>query len=163
MHTRTMEHAEILVALERLGAPEPESWAASEIDEGIPQLARFAFLKGAWQGVVDPEDTAWIDRLLSRTPTAADAPFAGTADALRRLLDGGVDRRYLHEVVRGMQAELVFHLCYLLDDPGIADGNDVVAWALYELDDDDRPGREISGLHESVVETDPADRERRPD
>jgi hypothetical protein len=27
------------------GAIDPESWASSEIEEGIPQLARFNFLK----------------------------------------------------------------------------------------------------------------------
>lgn len=158
-----MDRAEILSALERLGAPEPEAWVASEVSEGIPQVARFAFLKGAWQGVLDANDSSWMDRLVTQIPTGSDQPFAGTAHALRRLLQSGVDRRALHDVVRGMQAELVFNLCYLLDDPGVVEGNDVVTWRLYELDEQDQPGREITGLHESVLETDPTGREMRPE
>lgn len=163
VHTQVMERREILDALIRLGAPEPESWAASEVDEGIPQLARFAFLRGAWLGVIDAKDSSWMDRVVAQTPVGSEAPFAGTAHALRRLLEAGVDRGDLQQVVRGMQAELVFHLCYLLDDPAVVDGNDVVSWALFELDDHEQPARAIGGLHESVLETDPTGREMRPE
>src|ERR1700683_2577550 len=44
----------------RLGAPSPEDWARSQVTEGIPQLARFLFLKQAWSNVVSEGDTAWI-------------------------------------------------------------------------------------------------------
>ena len=32
----------------RLGAPSPSDWAHSQVTEGVPQLARFIFLKQAW-------------------------------------------------------------------------------------------------------------------
>ena len=32
------------------GASDPEAWARSEVEEGIPQLARFLFLRQAWKG-----------------------------------------------------------------------------------------------------------------
>jgi len=145
-----------------LGASDPESWAASEVNEGIPQLARYLFLKGAWEAVVDADDPTWIERVLEQTPVDSDAPYAGMAHALRRLLDDGADPAAIHEVVRGMQAESMFSFCYLLADPAVVDGNDVVSWALVEIDEQDRPGREIGGLHESVLETDPTGREMRP-
>ena len=45
----------------RLGAPSPEDWAHSQVTEGIPQLARFIFLKQAWCNVVPEGNTAWIE------------------------------------------------------------------------------------------------------
>ncbi len=162
-HTWFVDRHELTEIFTRLGARDPESLAGSETDEGIPQLARYLFLKGAWDGVVDPDDPSWIDRLIAQTPIDSAAPYAGTAHALRQLLAGGADRASINEVVRGMQAELMFSLCYLLSDPAFVDGNDVVSWALFELDAEGRPGREMSGLHESVLGTDPTGREMRPE
>src|SRR3954469_21190541 len=34
------------------GAEDPESWARSQVEEGIPQYARFVFLWQAWRNVV---------------------------------------------------------------------------------------------------------------
>ena len=34
----------------RLGAGDPEAWALSEVEDGIPQLARFIFLRRLWRG-----------------------------------------------------------------------------------------------------------------
>ncbi len=158
-----MDRPELIEVFTRLGARDPESWADSETNEGIPQLARYLFLKGAWDAVVDPDDPSWIDRVIAQTPIDSAAPYAGTAHALRQLLADGADPASINEVVRGMQAELIFSLCYMLADPGVVDGNDVVSWALFELDAEDRPGREITGLHESVLETDPTGREMRPE
>ena len=43
-----------------VGAEEPEEWAASEVEEDIPQLARFLFLRrlwrSAWQWKLPPEE-----------------------------------------------------------------------------------------------------------
>ncbi len=36
----------------RLGAPDPAEWGQSEIQQGIPQLARFVFLRGLWDQVL---------------------------------------------------------------------------------------------------------------
>ena len=53
---------EKLTALFRkLGAPDPEGWARSQLDEGIDQLARYVFLREAWKRVVPPETANWID------------------------------------------------------------------------------------------------------
>lgn len=136
----------------RLGAQDPELWAHSQLSEGIPQLARFVFLKGAWDSIVDAHDDSWMDRHASAEN--ADVGFR----PLGRLLVAGVDRGDLHEVVREMQQGLLFSLCYMLGDSGAVVGNDVVKWAFFELDDDGNPLDPIHGLHESVIETDPANR-----
>lgn len=146
-----------------LGAGDPESWADSEVSENIPQLARFMFLKGAWQRIVRDDDTQWIDDVLQNVPAESNDPYAGAAHAVRQMLDAGVSKLAIAQLVRATQAEFLFDLCYMLDDSSSVDGNDdYVDWSFVELDADGNPGRPINGLHESVLATDPTGREVRP-
>lgn len=157
-----MKREQLTKVLADLGADDPDSWADSEIEDGIPQLARFLFLKGCWDMVVGDGDTSWIDTLLKNTPEDSSGPYDGTAHALRRLLAAGASRDDIAEVVRCTQAEFMFGLCYLLSDSSSVEGNEYVSWALVEVDENDQPGREINGVHESVLGTDPTGREMRP-
>ena len=157
-----MEIDELTAVFEELGAPDPHGWARSEVTEGINQLGRYLFLKGAWEHVVDDEDTDWMDRTVQRTSPESDHPFDDVAHGLRRLLANGADKQDLQRVIRGMQVHLLFGLCYLLDDPGVVEGNVYKSWRLFEVDEDGAAGRVIGGLHESVLATDPTGREMRP-
>ncbi len=142
---------------EKLGARNPEEWARSQTTEGIPQLARFLFLRQAWRGVVSPSDPSWIDASLQGYKTNPDAPYAPVGKAIEALQAKGATEQELTELVRGMQAELLFSLCYLVEDPGeVEEEVSDVAWGLFLLDEDDQPVQSIGGLHESVLETDPA-------
>ncbi|MCW1932819.1 hypothetical protein [Pararhodobacter zhoushanensis] len=150
-----------------LGAGAPESWASSQIDEGIPQLHRFLFLRQAWAQVVDEQDDSWIDRAIDAARKHPDEPFTGQGHALHRLLAAGAERADLVDLVRASQAEMISRLCYLLEDPSFI-GEDAtrfgsVGWALVTTDDDFQPtAQTIGGLHESVLDTDPSGREMRP-
>jgi len=148
----------------RLGAKDPEAWARSQAQEGINQLHRFLFLRQAWGNVVSEGDHAWMDAALSRAEAYPDEPYAGIGGALKRLLKAGAARDDLSDLVRGMQAQLLFNLCYLLEDPSIGEsGLSEVGWALVETDSKFEPtGTTIGGLHESVLELDPTGREMRP-
>jgi len=158
-----MKRDDLISIFRTLGAHDPESWANSEVDENIPQLARFMFLKGAWQLVVSDEDTSWIDSLLQNVPSGSSDPFADAAHSIRAMLDAGVSKSVIARLVRAVQSEFLSDLCYMMDDPGSIEGNDeCVDWSLIENDDDGNPGRIINGLHESVIETDPTGRECRP-
>lgn len=158
-----MTKEELTSILGDLGVPDPESWADSEISRGIPQLARFLFLKGCWDLIVSDGDTSWIDSSIKRTSPSSNEPYAGSAHALRRLMACGVSKDDINEVVRCAQAELLFGICYQMDDSSSVDGNDDYAeWALMLLDDDENPIKSIGGLHESVLHTDPSGREMRP-
>jgi hypothetical protein len=152
------------------GARNPEGWAESEANENLPQLARYLFLRAAWRGVVPDGDNRWIDSHV-RPNGRPDAPGAGIETALERLLESGVDRDALSEVVRVMQWNVLAHICQLLDHPYLAvDDLEMVpelndfkfGWGLFELDGDGNLGRPIEGLLESVLETDPSGREMRP-
>ena len=145
---------------ERLGARDPDLWAASQAREGINQVHRFVFLKQAWAAVVDSTDDSWIDRVIAnhdRWPQRADYELGAT---LKRLLACGASRRDLAQLVRAQQVEVLFAMCYLLSDPAIEDPALAdVAWCLVETDEEGRPTtRSIDLLHESVGETDPAAR-----
>lgn len=147
----------------RLGAPNPEAWAESQLHDGVPQLARFLFLRQAWREVLADGDTSWIDSWIEESRGAPDAPYAGVGAALARLRSSGADDRDLTELVRGMQAQLLFALCYQLEGPGeLEPGVQDVLWALVQINEDGEVLGHIGGLHESVLETDPTGREMRP-
>jgi hypothetical protein len=146
-----------------LGARDPEGWARSQVEHGIPQLARFLFLRQAWSMVIAEGDVKWIADAVERSKADPRAPYSGVGMALERLLARGVELEDVTEVVRGMQAELLFYFCYLLEDPGdvpasVAD----LSWALVRLDEEDQVVERIHSLHESVLDTDPTGREMRP-
>lgn len=146
----------------RLGANDPESWALSQINDGINQLGRFLFLKRAWSLVID-DDAGWIDKEIAESGRNPRAPFAGIGLALTRLKAAGVDEKLLTDTVRGMQASTLFYLCSLLDDSGdFPEIPDNVNWRLFQVDEEGNPVSQISAIHESVLEMDPTGREMRP-
>lgn len=155
---------ELAELFRELGAQDPDSWAISQMSEGINQLHRFLFLRQAWGRVVSESDDAWIDQEIASAKENPGQPFAGIGHALAKMQAKGVAREDIVDLARGMQARLLFDFCYLLDDPSISESSaDELGWALVETDDDFEPTREaISGLHESVLNTDPTGREMRP-
>lgn len=147
-----------------LGARDPEGWAASQVSEGANQLHRFLFLRQAWERVVSENNDAWIDQEIANSQRNPGQPFAGVGHALARMQAMGVSREDIVDLTRGMQARLLFDICYLLGDPSIREpGVEDLSWALVETNEDFEPtGESISGLHESVLDTDPTGRDMRP-
>ena len=158
-----MNQHDLSALFAKLGAPDPEGWARSEVVEGIPQLARFLFLRQAWRLVVREDDSTWIERSIAHVKTHPDEPYSGVGHALKKLRALGAGDQEITDLVRGMQAKLLFGLCYLLEDPGdIEPEVKDLAWALVQVDKDGNLMGSIGGLHESVLETDPTGREMRP-
>ncbi len=148
----------------RLDASDPEGRARSQVNEGINQLHRYLFLRQAWSRVVTEGDQSWIDDAISNSTKRPDAPYAGIGHSLNRLLAAGASRNDLVDLARGMQARLLFDICYLLDDPSLEEPELAdLGWSIVETGSDLEPTRNvIRGLHESVLETDPTKREMRP-
>lgn len=151
-----------------LGA-DPANWVGGVDEENRAQLHRYLFLRHAWREIVPADDWAWIAREIEQARQHPERPFAGIRLALERLRAAGVDEDDLAEVVRGMQASLLFAFTYLLSDPQLEDpaldqaGLPGLGWALVETDAEGEPtGREIACPHESVLGTDPTGREMRP-
>ena len=147
----------------KLGASDPEGWASSQVSEGINQLGRFLFLRQAWRSVVDESDDSWIQDQIDRSSRQPGAPCSGIGPALQSLRALGANPQDITDVVRVMQYELLFDLCYLVDDPGLVEEEvQDVSWALIQLNEEGEAVGEIAGLHESVLGTDPTGREMRP-
>jgi len=149
-----------------LGAFDPESWARSQVEEGIPQYARLVFLRQAWQGVIADGDASWIEPEIQESERHPRQPGAGIGPALKRMLAAGVSREDIVEVIRVMQWKVLARIAYQLSDPGVVDypSGEMphVNWTLFEVGDDGKPLHPIDGLHESVLDTDPTGREMRP-
>lgn len=158
-----MNEAELTALFAKLGARNPEGWARSQVREGIPQLARYVFLRQAWREIVAENDVGWIDNVLKNAERSPDAPYSGVGHALKRLRNLGASDEDLTDIVRGTQAEFLFSLCRLLDDPGdLEEEISDISWALVELDEGGNMLHQIGGLYESVLQTDPTGHEVRP-
>jgi hypothetical protein len=155
---------ELTKLFETFGASEAEAWANSQLKENIPQLQRFLFLRQAWRRIIAESDTAWIDRQIANADSYPSGPYAGVGAALKRALAKGVSRQDLTDIARGVQGQLLFGVCYLLDDPSFTEPElRDFAWGLFEVDENDNPiAPRIGALHESVLGTDPTGREMRP-
>lgn len=149
----------------RLGAVDPKSWARSELEEGIPQLAHFVFLRQAWAGIVDERDVSWIEESIEDGKDAPNTFWGRLGAALELMKERGVPAEAIVTVVQTMQYQLLGELCQLLDDGGssspINAGDDWprVSWGLFQLDEEDKPLAAIGGLHEYADCDDPSGRE----
>jgi hypothetical protein len=154
---------ELTELFRRLGARRPEFWAKSQIEEGIPQLQRFLFLRQAWSYVVGETATAWVDFQIEESEKDPRARFAGMGAAMRRARAAGISSEDILQIARGAQADMLSGLCYMLEDPGLH-GTEVaeIGWGLFETDDDGNALRPIYSLHESVLDVDPSGREMGP-
>ena len=150
-----------------LGAEDPADWASSQINEGIPQLHRYLFLKKAWSLVIGEEDDSWIEEAIEAWGRNPDAPYSGQGRALEKMIALGVERSSIVDLVRAAQAEMIFGICYQLNDPSLSNVEEElvgdIGWTLVKTDDDYEPTSEvIDSLHESVLDLDPTGREMRP-
>ena len=149
---------------QQLGARDPAGWAYSQLAEGIPQLQRFLFLQQVWERLISASNYEWIDKAIERSKAYPDEPYAGLGQALSRAIDKGVSREDLNEIGRCLQAQALFSIAYVIDGPAYhPPGTEGIEWGLFQTTEDGKPfGRQISGLYESVLETEPEGREMRP-
>ncbi|MFC8536850.1 hypothetical protein ACFUJY_23425 [Streptomyces sp. NPDC057249] len=137
-----------------LGAEDAEGWAESEAEEGLPQLARYRFLRMVWQDIDAWSTTAsdWV---------AAYRAAGAAGGAVERAVALGLTADELGEIAREVARETAFALLQGLDDPARGDEPDEVAgrlpgWALAELSARAEPtGRVLGALHEDLNETEP--------
>ena len=153
---------ELTALFERLGARDPERWARSQLEEGIPQIDRFLFLKQAWSQVVPEGDASWIENSIAAATRDPSGPFSGIGHALQSLTAKGATADELTALARGMQAALLLGFCSVLEGPDIDEVAGSAGWGLFTTDAQDLPVQRLVGLHESLLETDPTGREMRP-
>jgi hypothetical protein len=64
-----MNKKDLVATFRKLGARDPEGWAQSQLDDGIPQLARYLFLRQAWGKIVKEGEPDWIEASTQRART----------------------------------------------------------------------------------------------
>jgi len=134
--------AALTQGMAELGAPEPGSWASSEIMEKIPQQARYLVLRRIWADALMP----WRDPgMLRRNQTLA------------QLLDRGTDEELLAKALREVVFNAVSGVIMIIDEGYDPDAPDnAPGWTLVETDSDaNATGRQLIGLHESLPDIDP--------
>ena len=129
-----------------LGAPDPESWARSELDGDIPQEVTWLLLRDLWPQLID----RYAQEEVLRHPAAARAVAAGA------------DLADVAKIMRVAAYEAVFGTLYRLsaDEPDGPD--DAPAWVVREVRRDggvEQLGRVIECLHESLLTCDPSGNE----
>jgi hypothetical protein len=150
------------------GADRPESWASSQINENIAQLARFCFLRSLWPVVIDQwrQNTKWITFAIGQAEQDSHGFFADAGIALKSLLELGATRDQLAAVARMVAYEVAFGVVYRIDEGADWDyGPDkgYPAWELREIGSDEMPtGRRVGDLHEDLLSLDPSGHEGRP-
>jgi hypothetical protein len=145
----------------RAGATDAESWAHSQLAEGIPQLAIFSFAKALWNGVTPENDDKWIDQEIEWAKSRPHDPCAQGGPALAEMLAKGVSRQAITDLVRVFQYSALYHACSILDGSRVEDVP-ITEWTLHQVDEDGKPVTIIQGLHEVLLSMDPTGREMRP-
>ncbi len=154
---------ELTELFEKCGATDPEDWARSQLEEGIPQLYRYLFLRQAWRDILEDGDTSWIDSWIDEADKYPGTEFTGVGAALKRCLDKGATKEDLSEIARGMQADFLCSFSYKLIDPMLEEPElKDVWWCLFATDHDGYPIFPIEGLHESAMRADPTRRDMKP-
>ena len=147
----TREH--LIAAFKELGVPDPESWADSQLREGINQLSRAKALSMLWAGVVSENDTAFLDTY-SRTKPNPASPATMFGLILARAQALGMHPRELLYLIRYAQSEMVYHICDVSDQSG-GGSRPYDGIRLCDTDENDQVIDLPDCLHESVLELDP--------
>lgn len=142
------------------GAKDPESWASSQIEEGINQLGRFSFLKTITSEWLKEDDIEWVDNQIEHDFSQPGDPFSQLPKALKEMVDKNVNRETILSLIRVIQYNTLFHVCSAIDRSFEAD-TPIKSWALFEVDEDENPKETIVGLHESLLDFDPSGNEMR--
>jgi hypothetical protein len=174
-----------------LGSGEPEEWALSEVEDDVPQLARYLFLRRMWRSADEwrlPPDQWFAGRdedeaepvaeedddeptLVSTSAEEADAgdedadpPFLAARQAVARMLAAGVDPEDVKELARAVFVHAFYDAVRTLDegfDPLAPEGTP--GWLLTEVGGDlTLTGRMLENLHEDLFTTEPDQGEQPP-
>ncbi len=155
-----------IARLQALGALDAESWIQSEIQQNIPQTARFLFLRTLWQNIDTwtQDSVGCVERTIAYTDAHPDTSFADAGRAMKRMLALGVSASDIAKVARSAAFDATFGVLTTLDgETGGEDLDDIPCWALLEVTPEgELTQREVGGLHESFLSLDPSGREGRP-
>src|SRR4051794_6988278 len=158
----------MITLMEALGAEDAEDWVRSEINEGIPQMATFILLRGLWKAIDDWRDRSegYVPGMIENAQSDPTDAFADAGLAMQRMVEVGVSPRDIGAVARMVAYETAFVVLNRIDecyDYETDIEGDLPGWRLMETTPEgELTGREIGGLHESLLGLDPSGLEDRP-
>lgn len=138
---------ELVAALRAAGCDDPEGWADSELEENIPQFARFLLCKSIWESAMEP----WRrENVLESYPETEKLLAAGVDPQLLRRLAGKIAYDTMTEIVNTIDEGSY------IGDANVAD--DAPGWTLVEVDGATlKPTSRHAGfIHESIPSVDPS-------
>ncbi|MBI6530716.1 hypothetical protein JEP40_16535 [Proteus vulgaris] len=140
-----MENSRFMDLCEQLkiaGARNPKSWANSELQENIPQFARFLVLKGSTDIYRDVEGN------ISEMDIYSDE-----ATEVYQKLTSQFDEQELKGLLHSYGKSIIGRVINMLDEGYLYGVNDNIGWSLVELDGNGTTtDRLIQGLHEDFIE-----------
>lgn len=162
----TRAKAERMISrMKELGAEDAEGWVRSEIEGGIPQMARYIFLRRVWSEINGWEADlgSMYERVHAEGERNPEGYFAKASGAMERMRAAGVSLEDVSCITKMAAYEAMFGLIQVIDDGGDPDaGDDLPGWALIEIGPDgEDTGRNVDALHESILEVLPAEEERK--
>ena len=160
---------ELVEAFRRLGVARPESWARSEVREGINQLSRARLLY-------------WLSSNLTQTENGNDLSVATAmgqydrdeekqsgsgvvshpeAPIYKRMLAAGFSERDIRVIIRQAQIKALMDFVCVLDGCGAPPAEAApCSFGVFEVDEKGKPVRHVAALHESLYDFDVEARKR---
>ncbi|HEX6431381.1 MAG TPA: hypothetical protein VF008_27005 [Niastella sp.] len=131
----------LVIKMANAGAKEPLRWAFSELQEGIPQFARFMILKSLYQSAHDVQGS--ID---------CGNDFDRHINTTHKEIAAAVGEEKLQQFLINYSKGMLYNMLGIFDE-GNFDFESEDSWQLVEFNrNSDTLGKPISGLHEDFIE-----------
>jgi len=150
---------DLIEEFRRLGLERPESWARSQVREGINQLSRARLLYWLFSNITrtdNDNDRSVADAVNRYDRDEAGQPGSGIvsnpqAQIYKRMLSEGFTERDIRVVIRETEIKALMNFVCALDgcvSPPPEAGS--CGFGVFEIDEKGRPLRPVNALHESV-------------
>jgi hypothetical protein len=137
------KQADLAKKFATLGVPDPESWASSQLREGIDQISRATMLRAMADIVIESER-------MVRLFAEADWVTYPVRNAANRLCSSNEALEDMGTVVKAAVYHALSDAMVLSDgNAGIVNNPESVEIGLFRLDENFEPKSQIDGLHES--------------
>src|SRR5436305_1623357 len=129
----------LIEMMEQAGASDAELWVQSEIQEDIPQVARYLLLRNIGIDAMNRSDEylKWLAHEISNPKDSRSTTMEAVA-ALKSLLDASVNKDDIGKIARYVIEQAIFRTLVVIDNgyddwhEGLTD--EAPGWAMAELD-----------------------------
>ena len=149
-----------------LSEEEIDFYMESELDEGgNPSLAPLVMFKEIWGAAVRKGNNDWLTSTIDEYEMRKSLEGAAAArwpqddqflNSLKAVVDSGIELDHITNIVCQAQEHLLYQVAYVLGDSYTDEElHEDVNWALFQIDNNERPVRRMEMLHELFHAVDP--------